>query len=119
VIIFSKSFCPFSRKAKDLLLNHYTISPAPYIVELDEMTDPVPRSKSDEDDHTPAPTLGRKLQDLLTELTGRRTVPNVMINAQSIGGSDDLAKLDAEDKLVEEIKRFGGKRFVSVEKKSG
>ena len=30
---------------------------------------------------------------------GRRTVPQIFINGQSIGGSDDLHALDAEGKL--------------------
>jgi hypothetical protein len=82
------------------------------------MTDPVPRPHdADDDDDAPAPTLGKKLQDLLAALTGRRTVPNIMINAQSLGGSDDIAQMDAEGTLEEHIKKMGGKRIVSVEKK--
>lgn len=78
------------------------------------MTRLLPDDGADED--VPPPTLGRKLQDLLATLTGRRTVPNIMINAQSLGGSDDIAKMDAEGTLEEEIKKLGGKRIVSVEK---
>jgi len=117
IIIFSKSYCPYSRRAKALLLETYTISPAPYVVELDLMTKPVPRRHAGvEDDDIPAPTLGRKLQDLLASLTGRRTVPNIMINAHSLGGGDDIARMDAEGTLVDEIKKMGGKRIVSVER---
>ncbi|KIV79983.1 hypothetical protein PV11_07519 [Exophiala sideris] len=119
IIIFSKSYCPYSKRAKALLLETYTISPAPYVVELDQMTKPVPKPHNDDNDEAaPAPTLGRKLQDLLITLTGRRTVPNIMINAQSLGGSDDLAHMDAEGTLEEQIKKMGGKRIVSIEKKS-
>ncbi|OCT51837.1 Glutaredoxin domain protein [Cladophialophora carrionii] len=119
IIIFSKSYCPYSKRAKALLLQTYSITPAPYVVELDLMTDPVPRphDADDDDDDAPAPTLGKKLQDLLAVLTGRRTVPNIMISAQSLGGSDDLARLDAEGTLEEHIKKMGGKRIVSIEKK--
>ncbi len=117
VIIFSKSYCPYSRRAKALLLETYTISPAPYVVELDLMTKPVPKPHvGDEDEDIPAPTLGRKLQDLLASLTGRRTVPNIMINAHSLGGGDDIARMDAEGTLIDEIKKMGGKRIVSVER---
>ena len=52
-------------------------------------------------------TMGRKIQDLLAEWTGRRTVPNILVNARSIGGSDDIARMDEEGKLVDEIKRLG------------
>ncbi|KIW31994.1 uncharacterized protein PV07_03578 [Cladophialophora immunda] len=118
IIIFSKSYCPYSKRAKALLLETYNITPAPYVVELDLMTTPVPKSHdADEDDDGPAPTLGRKLQDLLATLTGRRTVPNIMINAQSLGGSDDVAKMHMEGTLEDEIRKMGGKRIVSIEKK--
>ncbi|KIW85726.1 hypothetical protein Z517_01118 [Fonsecaea pedrosoi CBS 271.37] len=118
IIIFSKSYCPYSKRAKALLLETYNITPAPYVVELDLMTTPVPKAHDDdEDDDAPAPTLGRKLQDLLATLTGRRTVPNIMINAQSLGGSDDIARMHMEGTLEKEIRKMGGKRIVSVEKK--
>lgn len=81
------------------------------------MTDPVRVSYTrEEGDDTPAPTLGRKLQDLLASLSGRRTVPNIMINAQSLGGSDDLASMHEKGTLMDEIKKLGGKRIVSIEK---
>ncbi|KAL2430587.1 hypothetical protein ABEF95_011427 [Exophiala dermatitidis] len=119
IVIFSKSYCPYSKRAKALLLETYTITPAPYVVELDLMTKRIPKPHAgddDDDDATPAPTLGRKVQDLLASLTGRRTVPNIMINSQSLGGSDDIAHLHSEGRLEEEIKKMGGKRIVSVEK---
>lgn len=82
------------------------------------MNSPVPKPHSDEDDEDGkhAPTLGRKLQDLLHTLTGRRTVPNIMINSQSLGGSDDIAEMDSLGTLEEEIKKMGGNRIVSIEK---
>ena len=115
MIIFSKTYCQFSKRAKALLLDHYTISPAPFVVELDTLTDTVPPPSSD--DSGTAPTMGKKIQELLAELTGRRTVPNIMVNTKSLGGSDDVVKMDHEGTLVDEIKKMGGKRFVTVEKK--
>ncbi|KIX04989.1 uncharacterized protein Z518_05861 [Rhinocladiella mackenziei CBS 650.93] len=118
IIIFSKSYCPYSKRAKALLLETYVITPAPYVVELDLMTTLVPKAHDDDSgDDVPAPTLGRKLQDLLNTLTGRRTVPNIMINSQSLGGSDDIAKMHSEGILEEVIKKSGGNRIVSVVKK--
>jgi len=121
VIIFSKSYCPYSKRAKALLLETYTITPAPYVVELDLMTQEVPRPQSHsdpsvDDDNTPPSTLGRKLQDLLATLTGRKTVPNITINSQSLGGSDDIVRMDTEGTLIDEIKKLGGNRIVSIEK---
>ncbi|KJZ76534.1 hypothetical protein HIM_03870 [Hirsutella minnesotensis 3608] len=92
VIIFSKTFCPYSRRAKELLLEKYNISPAPHVVELDEHP------------------LGRQLQAELGEKTHRRTVPNIMVNGVSLGGSDEIAELDRDGALVAKILDLGSKR---------
>ena len=91
VIIFSKSYCPFSKKAKAILLEGYTISPKPFVVELDQHP------------------IGPELQALLAENTGRRTVPNVLVNGKSIGGGDDIAALDQSDDLASKLRQLGGK----------
>jgi glutaredoxin len=126
IVIFSKSYCPYSKRAKALLLDTYTITPTPHVVELDLMNQKLPRpphqnigDDDDEDDDRPVSTLGRKLQDLLASLTGRHTVPNIMINSQSLGGGDDVARMHADGTLEEEIKKLGGKRIVSIERKHG
>lgn len=98
VIIFSKSYCPFSKRAKGLLLEKYLITPDPYVVELDEHP------------------LGSQLQDQLLEKTGRRTVPNIMINGVSIGGADDIVELDNSDTLVKKMVELGQKRVKMVER---
>jgi hypothetical protein len=84
------------------------------VVELDLLTTPI----SDPNNESP-PTLGRKLQDLLAKRTGRKTVPNILINGRSIGGSDDLAKLDADDELVKKIREMGGRWVHEVERRGG
>ena len=96
VIIFSKSYCPHSKRAKNILLEKYIIDPAPYVVELDQHE------------------LGPQLQAKLADLTGRKTVPNVLIQAVSIGGGDDVAELDAKKTLLGKIKTLGGKRILDV-----
>ncbi len=116
IVIFSKSYCPHSKRAKKLLLDQYTITPAPYVVELDLMETKVPGKKTDDGEDEPQVTLGKKVQDLLVTLTGRRTVPNIMINAQSLGGADDVLRLEGDGILVETVKKMGGKRIVSMEK---
>jgi glutaredoxin len=98
VIIFSKSYCPYSKRAKGLLLEKYVIDPKPYVVELDEHP------------------LGAQIQAKLADMTGRRTVPNIMINGKSIGGSDDIAELDKEKTLAEKIKFLGGKHVEATER---
>ncbi|KAK4035151.1 thioredoxin-like protein [Parachaetomium inaequale] len=93
VIIFSKSYCPFSKMAKGILLDKYTIEPAPFVVELDQHP------------------LGPKIQARLGEMTGRRTVPNVMVYGQSIGGGDDISALDKEKTLADKITSLGQTRI--------
>lgn len=58
--------------------------------------------------------LGGKLQGRLNQLTGRRTVPNVLVNGVSIGGGDDVAELDEKGTLEEKVKDLGGKKILSV-----
>ncbi|TVY82392.1 Monothiol glutaredoxin-7, partial [Lachnellula suecica] len=96
IIIFSKSYCPHSSRAKNILLEKYIIDPAPYVVELDHHK------------------LGPQLQAQLAKLTQRRTVPNVLINGVSIGGGDDVAELDVKQTLISKIKDLGGKRMLEV-----
>lgn len=96
VIVFSKSYCPHSAKAKRILLEKYTIVPAPYVVELD------------------IHPMGPGLQNALAKSTGRRTVPNVLISGRSIGGGDDIEALDSNGALIEKIKTMGAKRIVEA-----
>ncbi|KAI1137789.1 glutaredoxin [Hypoxylon sp. FL0543] len=98
VVIFSKSFCPYSKRAKGILLEKYSIDPAPYVVELDEHP------------------LGKELQARLATMTGRRTVPNIMINGKSLGGSDEIAELDSRKTLIDKFKSMGGKRLSMKER---
>ncbi|KFY65589.1 hypothetical protein V497_01362 [Pseudogymnoascus sp. VKM F-4516 (FW-969)] len=91
IIIFSKSYCGFSRKAKSILLTKYTITPTPYVVELDKHP------------------LGPALQARLATMTGRKTVPNVLVKGKSIGGGDDIVALDEMKKLEEKVMGLGGK----------
>lgn len=68
IMIFSKSYCPFCKKVKKLFGEELNV---PYhAIELD---------------HDPH---GSDIQDHLKELTGQKTVPNVFVNGQHIGGCD-------------------------------
>lgn len=96
VTIFSKTYCPFSKKAKHILLEATTIKPAPYVVELNEHPD------------------GPLLQQLLVKTTGRKTVPNVLINGKSIGGGDETQLLWKNGELPARIQQMAGKRVDSV-----
>ena len=96
VIIFSKSYCPYSAKAKRILMDKYTIVPKPYVVELN------------------LHPLGVDLQNALEKSTGRRTVPNILINGKSVGGGDDIESAEIAGTLIEKIKNLGGKRIMEV-----
>lgn len=70
--------------------------PSPFVVELNEHP------------------LGPRLQSALAKSTGRRTVPNILINGKSIGGGDDVEALDENGKLIDKVKSMGGKRIVEA-----
>ncbi|CAN4119292.1 unnamed protein product [Withania somnifera] len=71
IVIFSKSYCPYCRKAKGVFKE---LKQKPYVIELDERDD------------------GWSIQDAISEIVGRRTVPQVFINGKHIGGSDDTVE---------------------------
>ncbi|GAA0153643.1 oxidoreductase [Lithospermum erythrorhizon] len=78
IAVFSKSYCPYSLRAKRILAE---FNEQPHVVELDLRED------------------GYKIQDYLLELVGRRTVPQVFVNGKHIGGSDDLQRAVEDGKL--------------------
>ncbi|KAF2754458.1 glutaredoxin [Pseudovirgaria hyperparasitica] len=96
IIIFSKSYCPYSKTAKHILLDLYKITPPPHVVELDQHE------------------LGPGLQDALAKMTNRKTVPNILINGLSIGGGDDIKTLHQDGKIIDTITTTGGKRIIEV-----
>ncbi|RPB09716.1 glutaredoxin, partial [Morchella conica CCBAS932] len=96
VVIFSKSYCPYSKRAKTLLLDKYNIVPAPLVVELDQHAH------------------GAEIQAALGKRTGRRTVPNVLVAGESIGGCDDVYAMEEEGRLHDRIKALGGARVRSI-----
>ncbi|KAM7516175.1 hypothetical protein LguiA_005758 [Lonicera macranthoides] len=69
IALFSKSYCPYCMRAKRILGE---LQEQPFVVELDLRDD------------------GYKIQNVLLDLVGRRTVPQVFVNGKHIGGSDDL-----------------------------
>ena len=48
---------------------------------------------------------GAAMQEALYEKTGQRTVPNVFIGGEHIGGSDDTLKLHDAGKLMPRISK--------------
>ncbi|ODV87656.1 hypothetical protein CANARDRAFT_190203, partial [[Candida] arabinofermentans NRRL YB-2248] len=97
IVVFSKSYCPYSKRLKELLNTSYDITPRPVIVELDKHKD------------------GAKLQSYIGDLSGRRTVPNLFINGVSRGGSDEMAKLHSNNELLDSLLEWAGPT-VKIEK---
>uniref|UniRef100_K3WHD5 Glutaredoxin domain-containing protein n=1 Tax=Globisporangium ultimum (strain ATCC 200006 / CBS 805.95 / DAOM BR144) TaxID=431595 RepID=K3WHD5_GLOUD len=79
VLVFAKTYCPHCARVKALLNDLKTDFE---VVELDERAD------------------GAEIQAILLELTKQRTVPNVFIKGQHIGGADATVALHADKKLV-------------------
>ena len=76
VLMYSTAVCPFCVRAEQLLRARGVSEIEKLRVDLD-----------------PALRLD------MMEKTGRRTVPQIFINGQGVGGSDDLHALDHQGKL--------------------
>ncbi|GAA5826320.1 hypothetical protein JCM10212_004598 [Sporobolomyces blumeae] len=85
VVVFSKSYCPYCRNAKQLLKS---LDVEADVYELDQMSE------------------GADWQDYLAEKTGQRTVPNIFIDGTHVGGSSDL---EAKNRSGELKKLLGAK----------
>ncbi|KAK3158465.1 hypothetical protein QOZ80_2AG0137590 [Eleusine coracana subsp. coracana] len=79
VTVFSKTHCPYSARAKQLLSQ---LGASYKAVELDVERD------------------GPELQAALAEWTGQRTVPNVFVKGKRIGGCDATVAMHDAGKLV-------------------
>ena len=121
IVIFSKTYCPHSRRAKTLLLETYDILPKPYIVELDALTEPAGAAADTQNNEgepsSIIPSMGKALQDLLAQRTGRRTVPNILVLGMSIGGADEIVKLHEEGGLADKLRGMVGKRLERCEER--
>lgn len=94
--VFSKTYCPYSQRLKQLLRDNYSITPEPIIVELDKHKH------------------GKELQEYLKTITDRSTVPNVLVGTKSHtsrGGSDDFLSLHSENKLADMLNTWGDKEL--------
>ena len=86
VVIYSKSWCPYCAQCKAL----FDDLSVPYVaVELDQRDD------------------GEQLQAALLELTQQRTVPNVFVAGQHVGGNDDTQQASQSGKLATLLEEAG------------
>ncbi|KAJ7063442.1 thioredoxin-like protein [Mycena amicta] len=80
LVVFSKTYCPYSKRAKTLL-ESYRLSPPPKVIEVDLRDD------------------AEHLKQLLTRLTHHATFPNINLLGTSLGGSDQLQGLHHDGRL--------------------
>jgi len=88
VVVFSKSSCPYCRKAKNIL-SKYKLDDKYSVLELNEL------SNTDE------------YQTELKKLTDDRTVPRIFIGGKCIGDEEDLENLEKQGdlkRLLHELK---------------
>uniref|UniRef100_A0A8C9S150 thioredoxin-disulfide reductase (NADPH) n=1 Tax=Scleropages formosus TaxID=113540 RepID=A0A8C9S150_SCLFO len=78
VLVFSKSYCPYCVTVKDLFQE---LNVKCNVVELDLMED------------------GPEYQEVLLEMTGQRTVPNVFVNKTHVGGCDKTMQAHSDGLL--------------------
>jgi glutaredoxin 3 len=77
IVIYTKDYCPYCTRAKDLLKRKGRSD----FREIDITTD-----------------AGAQ-QEMLGKANGRKTVPQIFIGTTHVGGYDDLAALDREGRL--------------------
>ena len=80
IVIFSKTTCPYCVKVKDVFKD---LQVQVTVHELDVIQN------------------GPAIQDTLLLLTGQKTVPNVFIHGQHVGGCDDTLRLLKNGQLEE------------------
>ncbi|KAI0286860.1 thioredoxin-like protein [Russula aff. rugulosa BPL654] len=78
IVIFSKSYCPYCKRAKDLFATNFPDVHVK-VLELDLRDD------------------GPDIQGYLSQLTNQRTVPSIFINQKHVGGNDNLQALHQKD----------------------
>ncbi|KFK28026.1 hypothetical protein AALP_AA8G462100 [Arabis alpina] len=92
VVVFSKTYCPYCKKVKQLLTQ---LGASFEVLELNEMSD------------------GGEIQSALSEWTGQSTVPSVFIKGKHIGGCDKVMETNKQGKLVPLLTEAGAPTKVS------
>ena len=107
VMVFSKSYCPFCKMAKDSL-NSTGVKYG--LAELDEkgiIIISVLLFYYNVALHCADSSECSAIQDYLLQLTGARSVPRVFIGGKCIGGGSETRALQDQGKLVPMLKEVG------------
>ncbi|KAI5208909.1 hypothetical protein E4T42_03407 [Aureobasidium subglaciale] len=99
VAVFSKSYCPYCKATKELLSKSGAKF---YALELDQIgklaaLPVVSAYRNPTANKSPHSDDGADIQNALAEMTSQRSVPNIFINKQHIGGNSDLQALKKDD----------------------
>ncbi|KAF9336635.1 hypothetical protein BG006_007961 [Podila minutissima] len=87
VMVFSKSYCPYSAAAKKLLKSY---TPDLHILEVDHESE------------------GAAIKDVLIKIThGHKTFPSIFLQSVSIGGWDNLEAMDKKKELKPRLEAMG------------
>ncbi|XP_043292026.1 glutaredoxin-1-like [Cervus elaphus] len=89
VVVFIKPTCPYSRRTQELL------SQLPFKQGHLEFVNITANGDTNE------------IQDYLQQLTGARTVPQVFIGEECIGGCNDLVNMHERGELLTRLKQTG------------
>ncbi|KAL3230430.1 hypothetical protein RNJ44_00879 [Nakaseomyces bracarensis] len=82
IFVASKSYCPYCRASKQTLFEELGVPQDKAIVlELDEIEE------------------GSDIQQALESINGQKTVPNIYIDGEHIGGNSELQRLKQSGKL--------------------
>ncbi|EOR00216.1 hypothetical protein E3P92_01682 [Wallemia ichthyophaga] len=81
IAVFSKAYCPFCTRTKSLISTLPVKKEDVAILELDQMSN------------------GSDIQDYLHKKTNQRSVPNVFVKQQHIGGNDDFHAAHSAGKI--------------------
>eukprot|EP00040_Diaphanoeca_grandis_P030127 m.177581 g.177581 ORF g.177581 m.177581 type:complete len:546 (-) comp31900_c0_seq1:232-1869(-) len=79
VVVFSKTWCPYCKRALETLESYSIIGPL--VIDL-------------------TGSNGRNIQNTLGKMTKRMTVPNIFIGGEPIGGADETIALHRKGKLL-------------------
>jgi len=89
VVVFSKTYCPYARKAKSILAKYPIDEKRMEVIEIEKRPDCA------------------EIQAYMLELTGASTVPRVFIDGNCIGGGDDTAQLHESGELQKMLEKSG------------
>lgn len=100
VVVFSKTWCPFCKRAKAALSEAgVNVNDDVKVYELDNMG-----------------SKRRSIQNYISEKYGHRTVPAVFIGGKLVGGGDETAQLQRDGKLAPMVSAAASKRSTSTAK---